>query len=690
MTKIDKPREKGVPGARRKARGPTTSFDLRSLWVLAIPVLCAIWTYHSALNGQFVFDDTPTVEDNRSLETIGGFWDAAFGPKHSPISNRPVVCFTFALNYAFGGLNPFGYHLFNLLIHAFNSALLVLVLRRALLTPNLGESFTPGQALGIATAIATVWAVHPLATEAVTYVTQRTTLVMSTFILLTLYGTLRSATDVERPRFWQWFAVASCGLAMMSKEEVVALPILIVLFDRAYLFDSFAAAWARRSTFYLTLAATWLLLIACVVAGPTNPTVGYNTIPKVSAWEWLMTEAPVLVRYLRLTFWPHPLIVAYDWPFVKDLADVLGYGLLILVLLAGTVALWFRKPQWAWLGAMFFLLLAPTSSIMPIVSEPVAERRMYLPMLATLIPALLGLYWLGEKLGRAMFGPTPRSVSWLIVPVAVLVVVESFASADRAQVYNDEMSVWSDAYRKNELTNKSFMAGSILMGYAKPWLDLKNYDQAIPLLERSYACESPTIDVIVNLAAAYADVGRLPEAEAKYNEALQIDKQQMNANLLGNYSNFILTAYQLSPPDKRLGAADPRLQLAYKSLQRAIQINPRASNYHNTLASICFFMGRLPEAEREWTLALQLDPTNYGAASNRAIVLADTGRAAEALAILEPIHRQIPQDPGVLKNLVLTYLKLNNKQAALQKVQETLRVDPNNGMARALLQDLSK
>jgi Flp pilus assembly protein TadD len=101
-------------------------------------------------------------------------------------------------------------------------------------------------------------------------------------------------------------------------------------------------------------------------------------------------------------------------------------------------------------------------------------------------------------------------------------------------------------------------------------------------------------------------------------------------------------------------------------------------------------MGRLPEADQEWLFALQLDPTNVGAASNRAAVLAETGRTAEALAILEPIHRQIPQEPGVLKNLVLTYLKMNNKQAALQRVQETLRVDPNNAMARALLQDLSK
>lgn len=682
-----KRREKGVPGGRSKARGPTFASGPNAWWMIFLPALCAVWAYHDALDGKFVFDDVPTVAENASLLTVGGFWDAAFGPKHSPISNRPVVCLTFALNYWWGGLNPRGYHTFNLAAHALNSVLLVLVLRRTLTAPNLGDAFSPRQATWIATAVAAVWAVHPLGVDAVTYVTQRTTLVMSFFILLTFYGTLRSAADPERAKLWQWFSVAMCALAMMSKEETAALPILVVLFDRAFLYDSFESAWKKRTGFYGALAATWLLLIACVLAGPKNPTVGYNAIPPLNALEWLMTEARVLVHYVRLTFWPSPLIAAYDWPFVRSLPDVLWQGLVVLGMLGATVALWFRRPQWAWLGAMFFFLLAPTSSIMPIVSEAIAERRMYLPMLAFLIPAALGVYWIGDRVGRILFGLSPSRAAWLLVPVAALIYVEAKETARYASVFNDDMTLWSDVVSKNELKNRSFMAGSILMGYAKPWLDQGRYDKAVPLLEEAVQCEAPTVDILVNMAAAYVDIRRYDKAEEFYQRAFASDPNHSNA--LSNYGKMMLDLYQNDPPEKRLGPNDPRMLKAYEMGKRAIAINPRNTTYYNNFGSICYHLNRVQEADQAWLTALQLDPNNIGAAANRAAVLAQSGRLAEAIQTLEAIFQRSPENDAVLINLVQAYLKTGNKPLAIQRVQQTLGINPRHATAQALLKELT-
>lgn len=683
-----KRREKGDPCGRSKSNDSTFGSGVGSWWPILIPMLCALWTYHAALDGAFVFDDVPAIVDNASLETLGGFWEAAFGPTYSPISNRPVVCLTFALNHFFGGRETYGYHLLNLLIHAVNSALLALVIRRTLTAPNLGDVFTPARATWTATVIALVWSVHPLATEAVTYITQRTTLMMSLFSLLMLYGTLRSATDTLRPHFWTWFAVAACAFAMMSKEEAVGLPILIVLFDRAYLYRSFTAARERRTVFYGMLAATWLLLIACVTAGPTNPTVGYNTIPKLGPFEWLMTEARVLVHYLRLTFWPRPLSVAYDWPFVRNLSDVLEQGSVIVTLLAATVALWFRRPHWAWLGALFFLLLAPTSSVVPIITEAIAERRMYLPMLATLIPVLLGVLWLANRLTLAMFGPAPRGNMWLAAPLALLVFFESTETARYAEVFNNEKTLWTDVAKKNELTNRSFMSGVILRGLVKPWLDQGRYDKAVPLLEEAVACEAPLVDNLVDLAAVYDDTGKYVQAEALYQRALRSDPD--HANALNNYGKLMLDLYQNDPPEKRLGPNDPRMQVAYEKSLRAIQLNPRSPAYYNNFGLICYQLGRVQEADQAWLTALQLDPTNIGAALNRATMLAKLGRTTEALTNFESIYQREPQHSAVLINLVTLHLQLGNRQEALDRVHNTLRVNPNHPTALALLRELTQ
>src|SRR4029079_13601871 len=116
--------------SRRAARLGRPQFEVRSCWPVLVPILFALWAYYGALHGAFVFDDVPAVKDNYALEKIGGFWEAAYGPKHSPVSNRPLVTLTLALNYAAGGLNTFGYHLVNLAIHCLNGALLFGVVRR--------------------------------------------------------------------------------------------------------------------------------------------------------------------------------------------------------------------------------------------------------------------------------------------------------------------------------------------------------------------------------------------------------------------------------------------------------------------------------------------------------------------------------------------------------------------------------
>jgi hypothetical protein len=140
---------------------------------------------------------------------------------------------------------------------------------------------------------------------------------------------------------------------------------------------------------YSALAGTWVILAVLLQAGARIHSAGFSA--GVSPWTYLLNQTVMLVRYLRLAVWPNGLVVNYGWPRPLALVDVLPAALLIVALIALTGLALRRRPMLGFLGAWFFLTLAPTSSILPIATEVGAERRMYLPLIALVALALIGL-----------------------------------------------------------------------------------------------------------------------------------------------------------------------------------------------------------------------------------------------------------------------------------------------------------
>ena len=255
-------------------------------------------------------------------------------------------------------------------------------------SPTLQES-----ALPLALAVATIWVVHPLLTEAVTYVVQRAESMVGLFYLLTLYCFVRGAAS-RSSGVWYACSAIACLLGMATKEVMVSAPLMVLLYDRTFVAGSFREAWRQRWPVYAALASTWIVLGYIVMA--TASSGGYFA---EAPWQsYLVTQLHAIVRYLRLAVWPDTLVFDYGSPLVGSVREVAPDALIIVLLLAGTaVSLW-RWRALGFLGAWFFAILAPTSSVIPVAGQTVAERRMYLPLAAVIAVLVIGTYLLGRKL----------------------------------------------------------------------------------------------------------------------------------------------------------------------------------------------------------------------------------------------------------------------------------------------------
>lgn len=366
----------------RPAVVASTSGDVRR--ALAGIVCAGVLAYANGLGGPFVFDDHTAIVTN---ERIRALTPAALAPPaETPMAGRPLVNLSLAINYALGGLDTRGYHATNLTIHLLAALALFGVVRRTLERGPASCLLRP-RAHEVAFVSALIWTLHPLQTEVVNYVTQRTTSLKGLMILLMLYGGIRALGPSRRR--WQTAAVVACAAGMACKESMIVAPLLMVLYDRVFVYSSLRDAVDSRRGFYAGLAASWIVL-AALMGSTERTSVGFGV--GVGAWTYLLNQTTMIVHYLWLAIWPRALVLDYGVPRPLALADVLPEALAVCTLAAAALLALRRWPRAGFLGAAFFLLLSPTSSVVPIVTEVGAERRMYLPLAAVVVVAVCGAF----------------------------------------------------------------------------------------------------------------------------------------------------------------------------------------------------------------------------------------------------------------------------------------------------------
>jgi tetratricopeptide (TPR) repeat protein len=602
----------------------------------------AIAAYSHTFAVPLLYDDTPTIAGNPTLR----HWGSVLAPPNDTTAGgRPVLNLSFAINYAIGGTSVWGYHAVNLAIHVAAGLALFGIARRTL-ARGAGRA-----ALAVAFSTSLLWLVHPLQTEAVTYIVQRAESLMGLFYLLTLYCFIRGAEAAGRlTPLWFLLCVACCALGMGTKEVMVSAPLIVLLYDRTFAAGSFREALRRRMRVHAALAATWLLLAFLVLSSHgRGGTAGSGT--GVEWWRYGLTQFQGIAHYLRLCLWPHPLVFDYGTALARPSLGLLPCASLVVVLMAATLWALARRPAVGFLGACFFAILAPSSSIVPVATETLAEHRMYLPLAAVLaLSVVLAHRWMRRA-----------ALPLCLVLAAGL----SVATWRRNEAYRDAVTLWQDtavACPQNERAHANLGAA---------WLERPGHvTDAIAEYEEALRLMPGDAEIRNDLGSIYLRLpGRRDDAIAQYEEALRLRPGYFEVrNNLGN----------------ALSGVPGRLGDAIAQYEEALRLKPGDAGVHINLGSaLSRVPGRLGDAIAQYEEALRLEPDNADAHNNLGNALSGVpGRLGDAIAQYGEALRLEPGDAEVHGNLGYALSRAPGRLSeAVKEYEEALRLNP--GYARA-------
>lgn len=613
------------------------------LLACAALALAAFGAYHNSFSGQLVYDDIAAIKENPTITNLRDL-RAVFSPPNDSgitVNGRPLINLSLAINYAIGGTEVFGYHVMNFFIHLCAGLTLFGIVRRSLELPSLKDKFATAQTrLLAAFVVALLWTVHPLQTESVTYIIQRAESLVGLFYLLTFYCFVRSVTS-PRPGLWQGLTVFACLCGMASKEVMASAPLLVLVYDRAVISGTFREAWRRHVRIYLGLAATWILL-AWLVHGTNNRggTAGLGA-GGMSSWHYALTQCLGLGKYLKLVFWPDPLVFDYGTALEEHLLPVLPQALLIVSLVVGTgYALW-RRPMLGFLGLWCFAILGPSSSFIPVASEPLAEHRMYLPLAA--LAALVVLS------ATRRFG---RGALYLCLALAV---AAGAVTVQRNLDYRDETALWRDTQRKYPSNARAHNnVGEILFRADRQQEAVECFREAVRLLPRY-------IDALNNLGNTLTQLGKPTEGLPYLELALQLKPSYGEThNNLGN------AYYQLD-----------RVADAVASYQESLRLKPSFGDAHNNLGVALVKLGKPKEAIPHYVQALRLRENYIDAHYNYGIALNEVGRTAEAAQQYRETIRLKPTHAEAHHNLGSLVYGQGNFAEAERLYREAIRLKPD-------------
>jgi tetratricopeptide (TPR) repeat protein len=548
--------------------------------------------YSNTLGASFHLDDFPRIVQNDGLHDLGKLW-----PPHG---NRYLGDLSFALNFRLGGLEPLGYHLVNLLVHLCNALLVAWLAAATLRTPALRDAAAgPLLRERLPLTAGLLFALHPIQTQAVTYVVQRFASLATLFCLLSLVLYAQARLSLERERSPRLRAAsllvlsaAFAAAAMRTKEISFTLPVVTLGYELLF----FRGPW-RRLLLLLPVAATALLVPLGLAASGQRlaDALGDGQLPAetlaIPRSVYLLTESRVLATYLRLLVLPVGQNLDHDFPLSHtpwEPGVLISLAVLVTVV-SGAIALLVRARRSGEAAgvlvfsgvAWFFVTSSVESSVIPI-RDVIVEHRMYLPSAGAAVVLATALLCALERLRSRL----PAGVG-LAAALLVTAVPLGAATYARNRVWKDELTLWSDVVAKSPQKARPHNNLGVALAEAG------RFAEAIPEYREAIRLDPGFGDPHNNLGIALYSTGRgLDEAIREYREAIRLDFHLANA-----HSNLGL-AYRLKG----------QLDDAIRALRQAIRLEPGLAEAHLNLG-VAYQVGGQPElAAQEYREALRLDP----------------------------------------------------------------------------------
>ena len=664
-----------------------------------ILVVAGLLSYWNSFTGQFVYDDIADIVNNSNLRHLWPPWASFID---SIYLTRPMVAVSLALNYALSGLEVWSYHAFNLLVHLLATLTLFGVIRRTAWILSARVPCGPNSARTIqafALSVSLLWMLHPLQTEAVTYVIQRAESMMGLFFLLTLYCAIRAAEQSQglrletwglrnssaiqapnlkpqalslNPHVWKAASVGACALGMLCKQVMVAAPLLVLIYDRTFLAGSFAAALRSSKKYYATLFSTILIVVLLLVLGPPLEFAGFRSRHLVPPMAYLTSQSGVIMHYLRLAFWPRTLCLDYGWP-AQPLSDVLLPASLVLLLLGGSAWAIFGAPVsrqgvtrkvLGFSGAWFFFILAPTSSIMALADLAV-EHRMYLPLAAVITAALVAgngiLLSCGKFLSKNI--EIQSRVLWvtryfIVITIAVALGV---LTVRRNIVYQSEIEIWLDVLAQrpdNSRAHFNHCRAHYNLGNAYVRRDM--VPEAITAYEAALKLDPDFFEANINLGNTLLKCGQIQAAITHLTHAVESNQSSAEA-----YNNLGFALASIGNMDAAIAA-----------YEIALKIQPRFAELEQNFGDALFACGRFDDAVMHYQAAIMISPENASAHNSLGRSLAGQEKCLDAVREFREALRLKPDYAQAHYNLGVALDTMGNFVAAIDEYEIALKFQP--------------
>ncbi len=665
----------------------------RQLWIAWLVILAAATTITYANSAAPIFgglDAKQSIRDNPYITRLWPLSDAMSFPlladtmagdaggKGGSVARRPILSLSFALTIAIFGPSPLGFHLVNIAIHLLTGLLLFDTLSRRIAGVRPPPAWPAPSHLAGMTCL--IWLLHPLQTESVTYVVQRAESLCGFFGMVTIWSWDRWSTGLSGRHRWLALSVSACAMGMATKETMVVVPVLVLLYDGTFLSRNIVQAIRDRRPGYLWLFSTWLVLVALLVATWTD--VHRDFDEGRNLW-YAMHQPYVIGCYLFKLFWPRDLFVYLNTrQFDHVPAWQLTCAAIALAATAVTTIRAIRRGHWSgFVGAWFFLWLAPSSSVVA-TSDVIQEHRIYMASAAPCLLFVLGINGL-TTLAKPKYANRVAQAS--LVLIAILLGGRTW---QRNLYYRGEFSPIHPADIHEAYT--------ILLSHylTQPNLDHAVAEARIQLKNGDSPRDASFAHLVLAIAAARA--GDEDTADEHYIELLERNPDYAQGHLY--YAQFARSRGRWEDAIQQLHRArdlDPtstailrelgitltgagRYAEARAALQACVEAHAESATAINNLAYLEASDGNPELAEALYQKALQLDPESLLALTNLADLYRDENELAAAAATYERILALYPRATYSRLQLIDIHRMEGKPELALRMARELVNIEPGD------------